>query len=95
MISRFPRSVLEQVVVHPHLSKNFTWDDIPKEVKQYSEMSFYSGDELDDVYAIYGVDPTQGSLAVVRPDGYIGVVAELQDVERVWAYLETLIRTVA
>ncbi|KAJ5595434.1 uncharacterized protein N7459_001642 [Penicillium hispanicum] len=95
MISRFPSSVLEQVVMHPRLSRDFMWNEIPKEVKQYSEMSFYSGYELDDAYAIYGVDPTHGSLAVVRPDGYIGVVAELRDVQRVRAYLETLIRTVA
>jgi hypothetical protein len=70
------------------------WNDIPREIKQYSEMSFYSGYEMDDVYGIYGVDPTEGALAVVRPDGYIGVIAPLSDVKRVENYLESLIRTV-
>ena len=70
------------------------WIDIPTEIKQYSEMSFYSGHELDDVYSTFGVDPAKGALAIVRPDGYIGVVAELGDVKRAVSYLETLVRTI-
>ncbi|KAJ5732486.1 hypothetical protein N7493_003967 [Penicillium malachiteum] len=94
IIPQFPPSVLEQIVIHPRLSRDFSWNDIPAEVKEYSEMSFYSGCELDDVYATYGVDPAKGAVAVVRPDGYIGVISELRDVERVERYLKTLIRTV-
>lgn len=70
------------------------WHDIPQEVKKQSEMLFYSGYELDDVYDVYGVVTNQGALAVVRPDGYIGVVATLEDVDRLERYLEILIRTV-
>lgn len=93
IIPQFPQSVLEQVVIHPKLGKDFMWNDIPREVKQYSEMSFYSGYELDDVYGTFGVDPAQGALAIVRPDGYVGIVAELGDDKRVEQYLKTLIRT--
>ncbi|KAJ5919149.1 hypothetical protein N7466_010092 [Penicillium verhagenii] len=93
VIPQFPQSILEQVVVHPKLEKEFVWNDIPKEVKRYSEMSFYSGYELDDVYSTFGVDPSQGALAIVRPDGYVGIVAELGDVGRVEKYLKTMIRT--
>ncbi|KAJ5946110.1 hypothetical protein N7454_002949 [Penicillium verhagenii] len=93
VIPQFPHSILEQVVVHPKLGKEFAWNDIPKEVKRYSEMSFYSGYELDDVYGTFGVDPSQGALAIVRPDGYVGIVAELGDVGRVEKYLKTMIRT--
>ncbi|KAJ5368077.1 uncharacterized protein N7496_007837 [Penicillium cataractarum] len=92
VISQFPQSVLEQVVIHPRLSREFMWNDIPHEVKQYSEMSFYSGYEMDDVYGIYGVDPSKGALAVVRPDGYVGVLAELGDVKRIDDYLGRMIR---
>lgn len=94
VIPRFPQSVLEQVVVHPRLERDFTWNDLPRDVKRYSEMSFYSGYEMDDVYGIYGVNPADGALAVVRPDGYIGVIAVLDDVKRVERYLQALIRTV-
>lgn len=69
------------------------WNDIPEEVKKYSEMSFYSGYELDDVYSNYGVDPDRGALAIIRPDGYIGIISELGDVKRVEEYLKSLIRT--
>ncbi|KAJ6008750.1 hypothetical protein N7522_003766 [Penicillium canescens] len=90
-ISRFPKSVVEQVVIHPRLSREFMWNDIPREVKEHSEMAFYSGYEMDDVYGIYGVNPAAGAVAVVRPDGYIGIIVSLSDVELAQSYLETLI----
>jgi hypothetical protein len=94
IIPRFPPSVLEQVIIHPRLPRDFTWNDIPRQVKEYSEMMFYSGYEMEDVYGIYGVDPTEGALAVVRPDGYIGIIATLNGVERVENYMKALVRTV-
>ncbi|KAL4927568.1 putative phenol monooxygenase [Aspergillus undulatus] len=96
-ISKFPASTIEQVVIHPRLgntgSQDFTWRDLPAELKTHSEMRFYSGYDLaDDVYKIYGVDEERGAVVVVRPDGYIGVVAGLDDVERVERYLGGLLR---
>jgi phenol 2-monooxygenase len=70
------------------------WGEIPRSVKEHSEMSFYSGYEMDDVYGIYGVDPAKGGLAIVRPDGYVGILASLTDVSRAERYLERLIRTI-
>ncbi|KAL4917710.1 FAD binding domain-containing protein [Aspergillus aurantiobrunneus] len=95
----FPPSVIEQVVIHPRLGNNdsnsFTWRDLPRELKERSEMRFYSGYDLsDDVYAIYGVDENQGALAVVRPDGYVGAVAALDDVQSVQGYLGGCVRGV-
>lgn len=94
IISRFPESLIEQVVVHPRVSRDFVWQDLPRELKNHSEMRFYSGYEMDDVYKIYGVNPAEGALAVVRPDGYVGVTAELGDVNRIEKYLERCLRTV-
>lgn len=94
VLPRFPASVIEQVVVHPRVGKTFTWRDVPKELKTHSEMRFHSGYEMDDVYKVYGVDPTRGALAVIRPDGYVGTVAALDDVKRVETYLETCLRTI-
>ena len=92
VIPGFPASIIEQVVIHPRLPRDFTWRDVPRELKQESEMRFYNGFDLEDVYAIYGVDPSEGALAVVRPVGYIGVVAELGDVKRVEGYLEKCLK---
>jgi hypothetical protein len=61
-------------------------------VKEQAEMSFYNGYELEDVYRIYGVDPTKGAMVVVRPDGYVGTVAELGDSSRVERFLERIIK---
>lgn len=94
MIALFPNSLIEQVVIHPRLSTDFTWKDVPSELKLHSEMSFYSGYELDDVYGDYGVDPARGAAAIVRPDGYIGVIAELHDINRLGTYVEKCIRTI-
>jgi hypothetical protein len=58
-------------------------------------MRFYDGSALDDAYSIYGVNPAQGALVVVRPDGYVGVVACLGDVERAGGYLKQCIRTIS
>lgn len=57
-------------------------------------MRFYNGTELQDAYKVYGVDPKNGALAVVRPDGYIGAIAELKDTDRVQAYFERCLREV-
>jgi len=57
-------------------------------------MQFYNGYEKEDAYGVYGVIPEKGAVAIVRPDGYIGVVAELGDVKRVEGYLEGCLRTV-
>ena len=57
--------------------------DVYKRQKRQAEMRFYDGSALDDAYSIYGVDPAQGALVVVRPDGYVGVVACLGDVQKV------------
>jgi hypothetical protein len=95
LVAQFPKSVVEQIILHPKLQRSFEWDDIPACVKQEAEMRFYDGSVLDDAYTIYGVDPARGALLVVRPDGYVGVVASLSDVQRVDRYLKRCIRTVS
>ncbi|KAL4883951.1 FAD binding domain-containing protein [Aspergillus karnatakaensis] len=98
LISQFPSSVIEQTVIHPQLDKDtktFMWRDLPAEIKKHSEMRFYSGYELsDDVYKIYGVDEAEGAITVVRPDGYVGVVAALDDVSTVEGYLGSVLRKI-
>lgn len=50
-----------------------------------------------DVYKLYGVEHTgerAGALVVVRPDGVVGMIAELDGTEKVVAFLNKIIRTV-
>lgn len=90
---QFPSSVLELVAVHPKLSGRFDWKDVPSGLKQHAEMRFYDGSALQDAYETYGVSVDQGAIAVVRPDGYVGTLAALGDVERVTMYLKKCLRS--
>jgi phenol 2-monooxygenase len=68
--------------------------DLPDVVKAQAEMRFYNGTELEDVYKVYGVDPKKGAVTVIRPDGYVGIVAELKDTSSVHAYFKGCLREV-
>ncbi|PYI02790.1 FAD binding domain protein [Aspergillus sclerotiicarbonarius CBS 121057] len=92
-LGSFPAGIIEQIVVHPQLPSDFEWDSIPACVKEQAEMRFYNGHDLEDAYMIYGVDPSQGAVVVVRPDGYVGMVAQLGNMDQVKEYLGRCIRT--
>ena len=88
--------------------RGIKWTDLPAEIKEYAEMRFHSAVPDDapadpsplkrkkygaeDAYSIYGVDPEKGAIAVVRPDGYVGLIATLEEGSRVLAYLSKWIR---
>lgn len=37
-------------------------------------------------YDKYGIDPLTGAIVVVRPDGYVGMVAPLEGLSEIEAY---------
>lgn len=94
IIARYPAGIIELVALHPLPPNTFVWTDIPEVVKRYAEMRFYNGTELQDAYQTYGVDKEKGAMALVRPDGYIGTIAALGDVERIDRYLQGCLRQV-
>lgn len=81
-----------------------SWKDLPAAIKQHAEMRFHYGlggqspvgkdkkntnlRQSDDAYAIFGIDEDKGGMCVVRPDGYVGVCAPLDDVQSIAAYLD-------
>ena len=79
--------------MHPKLSGRFDWKDVPSGLKQHAEMRFHDGSVLEDAYKTLGVPVDQGAIAVVRPDGYVGTLAALADVERVERYLRKCLRS--
>jgi len=48
----------------------------------------------DDTYSIYGVPEHEGAIVVARPDGYVGIVTSLRDVEQAFTYLKGSLVTV-
>lgn len=91
MLYKFPDQLIELVGIYPAQLGDFYWQDIPKVIKQRCEMRFHSS-AIDDVYQIYGVSAEKGAIAVIRPDGYVGMVAPLSGLQRVDDYLSRAIR---
>lgn len=94
IVSRFAEGIVELVVLHPIASNTFVWTDLPGVVKVQAEMRFYNGTELQDAYKTYGVNPENGAITVVRPDGYIGTITELKDTVSIYGYLKGCLREV-
>lgn len=55
----------------------------------------FHGLDRDDVYRVYGIAEHEGAVAIVRPDGYVGTIVHLEDVEQVSAFLQRCLITVA
>ncbi|PVH77748.1 phenol 2-monooxygenase [Cadophora sp. DSE1049] len=96
LLTSFPPGLIELVILHPLPSNTFVWKDLPSAVKTHAEMSFYNGTELQDAYVVYGVERERGAAVVVRPDGYVGLLAGLgeEGMERVEGYLRGCLRVV-
>lgn len=75
-ISKFPQGTINLVVIHP-LTTRFEWIDLPAGVKTLAEMKLYGMARKEDAYDILGVSKDEGVMAVVRPDGYVGMLAPL------------------
>jgi phenol 2-monooxygenase (NADPH) len=43
-------------------------------------------------YSTYGIDPSTGAIVVVRPDGYIGMVAAFENVSEVNEYFSSFMK---
>ena len=43
-------------------------------------------------YEAYGIDPSQGAIVVIRPDGYVGMIAPVEGVQEVGQYLSSFMK---
>lgn len=93
IIQKFPAGTVNLIVVHP-LTSRFEWTDIPAGVKTFAEMRTYGVSKKEDVYEVLGVSKDDGVVAVVRPDGYVGMMASLSKTEDVEDYLRGCLVTV-
>lgn len=92
-ISKFPEGTINLVVIHP-LTTRFEWTDLPAGVKTLAEMKVYGMARKEDAYDILGVSKDEGVMAVVRPDGYVGMMAPLVKAGLVEDYLRGCLATV-
>lgn len=87
IVKGFPKGTVSLAVVHP-LDKRFGWPDLPQGVKELAEMRVYGLAKKEDIYEVLGVSKDNGSVAVVRPDGYVGMLAILAGIDHVREYLD-------
>jgi phenol 2-monooxygenase len=88
IVQRFPEGTIDLVFLHS-LKTRFEWTDIPPSVKQLAEMRTYGLSRKEDAYEVYGVSKDEGLVAVVRPDGYVGMLAMLSSTEEVEEFLRS------
>lgn len=85
IIQKFPAGAIDLLILHP-LRDRFEWSNIPLGVKTCAEMRTYGLAKKEDAYEIFGVSKDEGLIAVIRPDGYVGMLAPLSDPQLVEAY---------
>ncbi|KAF2091661.1 hypothetical protein K490DRAFT_70455 [Saccharata proteae CBS 121410] len=102
LLSQYPTGLVELTVLHPLTGiRGCAWSQLPPAIKQHAEMRFFSaapgerpvGKTLSehvaqDAYAVFGVEPAQGAVCVVRPDGYVAMLTGLAGMDKVAGYLE-------
>jgi phenol 2-monooxygenase len=93
IIEKFPAGVIELIVIHP-LAKRFEWSDLPPRIKEVAEMRTYGLAKTEDAYKVYGVSKESGMIAVVRPDGYIGMLSSIVGVGSVEEYFRSCLVSV-
>ena len=68
---------------------SFEWTDVPRSLEAVAEMQLYHTD--DDTYRRFGVDLQRGGMCVLRPDMYVGTIADLSErpegLQKVTTYL--------
>ncbi|CZR62721.1 related to phenol monooxygenase [Phialocephala subalpina] len=95
VIKKFSPGLIQPIIVQPHLHPEFQWTDLPSSIRQEAEMSLHNASA--DTYKVYGVEHSgshAGALIVVRPDGIVGMMAELEDTQQVVTFLKRMVRTV-
>jgi phenol 2-monooxygenase len=85
IIQKFLTGATNLIVLHP-LQKRFEWTDLPPNFKKFAEMRTYGLAKKEDEYEIFNVSKDVGLIAVIRPDGYIDILALLSSSKLVEAY---------
>jgi phenol 2-monooxygenase len=76
IVKSHPAGSNDLVVLHP-IKDRFEWTQLPSDIKKLAEMRSYGLVKKEDAYDIYGIAKEEGAIAVVRPDGYVGILCRL------------------
>jgi len=90
LVAKFSDQLLELVVLQPNPDESFSWDDTPAGLKAHAEMRLHTADL--GVYETYCVDPKDGAIALVRPDGMVCITTKLEDVGKIQEMLQRVLK---
>ena len=84
-----PATVIDLFLIHtsPHLETAI--EELPPPFPEWQATIYEDADHR--AHSELGIDVTMGAMAVVRPDGYIGLVTRLDGVERVRDYFGSVL----
>jgi len=80
-------------ILQPVSELGLGWSWLPEGIKIEAEMAFFTASS--EICKVYGIDPTgskAGVSVLVRTDGVVGMIAELEGVEEVLSFLKRIIK---
>ena len=89
LVKKFPDGLVEALVIQPDMKPTWGFDDLPGCIKDEAEMRLYCAGQ--EVYAVYGVDVKRGALVLVRPDGMVGLIANIGEIASVERFLQQVL----
>lgn len=90
LVPRYPKGSVHPVIVFPGSEMaDVDWSIFPEAIQKSMEMDVFGA--TNDTYVLYGIDPEEGAIAVVRPDQFVGTIASLADLEKITAYLDRVL----
>ena len=90
LVEEFSKQLVELVVLQPNPEESFTWHDAPAGLKEHAEMRLHCADA--EAYETYCVNPNEGAIALVRPDGMVCITSKLEDVGKVREMLQRVLK---
>lgn len=93
LVVRFGRAV-DLFTVLPSELRGLTFMDVPLALRPHwskvlRDQKDTRGAQGGDAYATFGIDTQAGAIICVRPDGYVGMVAPLDQADSVAAYFSS------
>lgn len=92
VVKSFPAGMVEAIILQPEMNPTWEFNDLPACIKDEAEMRLHCASRK--VYATYGVDVKRGALVLVRPDGIVGMIANLEEIASLERFLQQVLVTV-
>ncbi|KAF7794992.1 hypothetical protein EIP86_006136 [Pleurotus ostreatoroseus] len=93
-----PTKVFDVLAISSATKEQLNFTDLPPVLRpRWSNVLLDDTDMYGRVgghgYETYGLDPTSGAIVIVRPDGYIGMITALDEVDTIDQYFGSFMRS--